>query len=126
MPPLGGAMPPGPTGPGTMAPQSNGLRARGMILMGLGLQTMEKAIGLLGTTTPEGQAALKALTALSKVFGKAPKDMGMQEVKLLGEQAGGPPSPQNPAAFGQAIRGKLGGMGMAPPAAPPAAAPPAA
>src|SRR5262245_52723410 len=109
-PPGGMAPPGGPTGPATMGPQSNGLRARGMILMSLGLQTMEKAVSMLGVQTDEGRAALKALNALSKVFGKAPKDMGAAEVKMLGEQVGGAPTPQNPQAFAQAMKSKLGGM----------------
>lgn len=83
----------GPTAPATVAPDSAGMRMRGMVLVTMALNVMDKAAGLLGSQTPEGQALMAALVKLRKTFGGASQDLQRSEVKLLGERAGPLSSP---------------------------------
>lgn len=86
---------PGPTAPATVSVQNQGnlLRARGIV--GMAMTFLDQALGLASSKTAEGQAIMKALQALSKNFGPAPKDFGPQELKLAASrmnplQGGGP------------------------------------
>lgn len=96
---------------------------RGMVLVPMALQLLDKAAGLLGSATPEGQALMSALVKLRKTFGGASHDLQRAETKLLSERAGpiSNPNPQQGAALQSALKQKLGGMGMGAPAPPPAA-----
>ena len=85
------------------------------------IKNLEKCIGMLGSGTEEGQAALKALVLLSKHFGQASGDLTRQEIKLSGEQAAPVATPQNPQAFQQMIRQMNAGRGIG--GGPPAGAP---
>jgi len=109
-----GPMPPqpsGPTGPATTPPQNAGMRQRGFVLVGgIVVKLLEESIKLLGSTTPEGRAALKALATLAPVFGAASGDLGMAQMKLLTERAA-PVSTPSPGTQ-DAIRQRLGGMGL--------------
>lgn len=107
--------PPGPTGPATVAPQSNGLTMRGRILVAKAiLPAMTQALSLLGATSPEGETLIKAMGLLSKSFGDASSDLGHQEIKMLASQAPAVSQPtlQNMEAFQQAIQQKLGALGL--------------
>ncbi len=122
----GGAPPPGvqgPTAPATVAPDSAGMRMRGMVQVTMALNMLDKAAGLLGSQTPEGQSLMAALVKLRKTFGGASQDLQRSEVKLLGERTSpiSPPNPQQGAALQQALKSKLGGMGMGAPPQPAAA-----
>jgi hypothetical protein len=102
---------------------------RGQILATPVIKALTEMLKLLGAETEEGRDVLRALSVLTKRFGKASEDLTRQEVKLLGERAAPvqAPGPQNMQAFQQMIKSRLGGM--APPGAPPtepAAPPPAA
>ena len=94
---------------------------RGMVQVAMHLNGLDKAAGLLGSQTPEGQALMAALVKLRKVFGGASHDLQRSEVKLMGERASpiSTPNPQQGAALQAALKQKLGGLGMgqAPPAA---------
>ena len=116
--------PTGPTAPATVAPDSAGMRMRGMVQVTMGLNLLDKALGLLGTNTPEGQALASALVKLRKTFGGAAHDLQRSEAKLLGERTSpiSSPNPQQGQALQQMLKSKLGGMGMGAPAQPPAAA----
>lgn len=118
--PAGGPSPAaqGPTAPATVAPDSAGMRMRGMVQVTMALNVLDKALGLLGTQTPEGQALASALVKLRKTFGGASQDLQRSEVKLMGERAGPitTPTPQQGAALQSALKQQLGkvGMGAAP------------
>ena len=64
-------VPPGSTAPATMAPDSQGLRMRGTILVTPAIKLLEKALALVGSQTPDGQALIKAIGLLGKAFGTA-------------------------------------------------------
>lgn len=90
---------PGPTAPAGVATDNQGARMSGMVMAGVAVKALERAVALVGATTEEGQAILKALTGLSKVIGQPNTDVTRQEVKLLdtsapamsGASGGGPP-----------------------------------
>lgn len=123
-------MPPGSTGPATVRPDNQGMSTRGHAIVGLAVKLLEQAVPLLGVTGPEGQDVVKALGALGKRFGPGNGDLSRQEMKLMQERANPMGTPQNPQAMQQAIRSKLGAMGVggggAPGGAPPEQAAPAA
>lgn len=106
--------PPGPTGPATMAPNRQGQRLQGMIAANIGLVMLDKALGMVGSTSDEGQALLKAIQALSKIF-SAPRshDLSNAEMKLMGAKQGpmAPPA-QGGMAPGMAARDRLAALGM--------------
>lgn len=117
----------GPTAPATTAPQNQGLRARGLILATITTRILTEVVRLLGATSEEGRDALKALAILAKRFGDSSGDLTRQEVKLMGDRAGGvsQPTPQQAALFKQMVQQRIGGMGLGASAAPgPPAAPP--
>jgi hypothetical protein len=97
---------------------------RGMVQVSIALNMLDKALGLLGTQSPEGQTLAKNLVSLRKTFGGASGDLQRQDVKML-EQNVSPvstPSAGQGQALAQALKAKLGSMGMGGGAAPPAAA----
>ena len=107
-PPPSAATPPGPTGPASVAPNRGANRMRGMVQANIALEMLDKAMGLMGSASEEGQALMKALISLRKVFGTASGDLSQAEVKMLGAKA--PPinaAPQDPR---QAAQGKLASM----------------
>lgn len=108
------AMPMGPTAPATVAPDSQGMRMRGMVLLSVMLNGLDKVVGLLGSKSEEGQAVMKALLSLRKITGSAPGDLSRQEVKMMGEQVGPmqAPTPQQGGAWQSMVKSKLAGMGM--------------
>ena len=63
----------------------------GMVMAGVAVKALERAVGLVGATSEEGQAILKALTGLAKLFPQPNTDVTRQEVKLL--DAGAPAVP---------------------------------
>lgn len=106
-PPMGG-----PTAPATVQPGNDGMRTSGVVLMALAMRVIEQAIPKLGAASPEGTAALKALTALAGSFGKPSSGaLSQSEVKLLGERAAPVSAPGGPD-MQEAIRSRLGSMGM--------------
>jgi hypothetical protein len=114
-------MPPGPTAPAAVAPQSAGLASRRPILADLALKLLTEASRLGDIKDAEGQAILKALTVLSKAFGKPSGDLSRAETKMLGERA---PmvSPANPSAFMAQMQQQAQGRVGAPPSPTPAPA----
>lgn len=129
---MGGPMmggPAGPTGPAAVPPVSNGMRERGFVDVDIAMKTLTQALTKIGPETPEGQAIVSALKALGAKFGQASGDLTRQEVKVLGEAV--PPTSQMPQpaemkAFQDALRSKLGGMGLPGSTKPPASMPPGA
>lgn len=113
-PPPGAAspMPPGSTGPATVRPDNQGFNMEGHALVGLAVKLLEKAVPKLGSAGPEAQDVLKALTALGKRFGPGNEDLSRAEMKLMAERANPMGTPQNPQGMQQAIRSKLGAMGV--------------
>src|SRR5262245_30396280 len=79
--------PPGPTGQAAMAPNRQGQRLQGMVVANIGLTMLDRALGMIGSQSDEGQALLKAIQALSKIF-QAPRgqDLSQSEMKLMGAQ----------------------------------------
>lgn len=66
MPP---APPPGPNGSPMAQPSPNdGARQMGMVQVETAMQMLERALPVLGSNTPEGKAALQALSGLSRIF----------------------------------------------------------
>ncbi len=120
------ARPGGPTAPATVAPSSRGLRMRGMILATPVMKAMTEMVRLLGAESKEGGEVLKALSIMSRAFGRASGDLERAEVKLLGERAGGmtQPGPEQMRAFQQMGRDRLGRMGLAGATPPPIPPPP--
>jgi hypothetical protein len=116
-------MAPGNTAPATVAPNSTGMQIRGRVQAFIAMKMLEGAIQLLGSTSDEGQAALKALTILSKTFGKASGDITRQEVKLIGERTSpvDMPGPEQIGAFQSQIRANNADKGLG---APSSSAPP--
>lgn len=49
---------------------NNGARQMGMVQVETAMQMLERALPVLGSNTPEGQAALTALKALSSKFSR--------------------------------------------------------
>lgn len=98
-----------------MAPNRQGMRIRGMVTANMGLKQLDMALALLGSSSEEGQAILKALSALSKIF-SAPRspDFGNAEMKLMGARQGAMgPSPQpGGMAPGMAVQNRLRSLGM--------------
>jgi len=123
-------VPPGPTGPATMRPQSGGMKEAGYPFVALGLKFLEMGLGHFGSTTPEGLAIVTALKSLAPKFGQPTGDLTKQSMKLAASRVNpmGTPGPDNAAAMQEAMRQKLkmGGVGGAAPAPAPAAAPDAA
>lgn len=88
---------------------------RGMVQVTMHLNGLEQAVALLGgTKTPEGQALMGAILKLRKTFGNASGDLQRSELKLMGDRVPpvSSPNPQQGAALQQALKQKLGGMGM--------------
>ena len=81
---------------------------RGIVLATMGLEVMDKAMAMLGSASEEGQALMKALVGLRKVFGTASGDLSQAEVKMLGAKA--PPVNQPPQDPRAAAQGKLASM----------------
>lgn len=117
------ATPPGPTGPATMAPNKMAMRLRGMVMANLGLDALDKALGLLGSQSEEGQAILKAITPLSKMFSASrSQDLNQAELKLMGARQGpmgGPQMGGGPPGFAGPARNRLAALGMMGGGAPP-------
>ena len=81
---------------------------RGMVQANIALEMLDKAMGLMGSASEEGQALMKALISLRKVFGTATGDLSQAEVKMLGAKA--PPVNQPPQDPRAAAQGKLASM----------------
>ena len=81
------------------------------------IKTLEMALGTFGSTSEEGKAVMKAVSALAKAFGKhedETKELMPAEIKQLMQGLAGPGSPPGPPAGG------------APPPPPPPGGPPQA
>jgi hypothetical protein len=104
----------GPTAPATVAPQSNGMRMRGMVKAAQGIRALSEALGLIGAASPEGQVLAQALGRLGKTFGDSSGDLTQAEAKLGVERAApvSQPSPAQGQQFQQAIKARLAGAGM--------------
>ena len=62
---------PGPSAAPMSTPQEpEGQKQGGMVQIAMALELMQQALPQIGSHTPEGQSILKALTQLSKHFGK--------------------------------------------------------
>lgn len=105
--------PPGSTAPATVAPNSEGLKMRGAILVTPALKMLERALGFVGSQTPEGQALVKAIASLGKAFGSASGDLTRAEMKL-GTETAAPMTAPNAQAIG-ALQQKMGIGGGAQP-----------
>ena len=65
------APPPGPNGaPMTQPSPNDGARQMGMVQVETALQMLEQALPQLGSNTPEGEACLKAMGILAKVYNR--------------------------------------------------------
>ena len=91
-------VPAGATGPATTTPQPMGMQARAHPLVDVAMKPLREALRLVEPGSKEDKAILKALNALSAVFGAASPDLGRAEMKMLGEKAS-TATPANPAAF---------------------------
>jgi len=112
-------VPPGSTAPATMAPDSQGLRMRGTILVTPAIKLLEKALALVGSQSPDGQALVKAIGMLGKAFGTASPDLSRAEMKLAGETAS-PVTQPNSQAVAQRLKAmNIGGGAPAAPQASP-------
>ena len=111
-------VPPGSTAPATMAPDSQGLRMRGTILVTPAIKLLEKALALVGSQSPDGQALVKAIGMLGKAFGTASPDLSRAELKLAGETAS-PVTPPNSQAVAQRLKAMNIGGAPAPASPPP-------
>lgn len=114
---MGGPTPPGPTGPGTVAPNQMAQKLRGYIWANMGMEAFDKAIGMFGSKSEEGQAVMKALLSLRKVF-SAPTQgkLAGPELKLMAAQqggmGGGGPMPMPGAGAKGRLQSLFGGGGM--------------
>lgn len=100
-------VPPGPTGPATVAPDQAGQRQQGFILATIGLSLLERAAGMLGgSMNPDGAELLSLVLKGRKRFGSAAPDLQRQEVKMLGDQVAPvpQPTPMQGQQFQDAIR----------------------
>lgn len=98
-PPTGGApTPAGPTGPATTTPQPSGMEMQASMYIDAAMNMIKKAIGVLDPKSPMAQSALKAMTLLTKDFGKPSPDLSRASMKLVSESMPGI-NPTNPAAF---------------------------
>jgi len=100
-------VPPGPTGPATVAPDMAGSRQQAFIMANIGLSMLERAAGLMGGSMSEdGAELLQIVLKGRKRFGSAAPDLQRQEVKMLGDQVAPvqQPTPQQGQQFQQAIR----------------------
>jgi hypothetical protein len=109
--------PPGPAGAPMAQPTPNdGARQMGMVQVETAMQMLEKALPVLGSNTPEGQAALKALSTLSSKFQRqqAQELVPAQIAELARSQQQSPLAQlmQQPGAGG-APQGAQTGMPMA-------------
>jgi hypothetical protein len=80
------------------------------------IKTLEMALGTFGSTSEEGKAVMKAISALAKAFGKhedESKELMPAEIKQLMAGLAGPGAPPGPPAGG-----------APPPGGPPPGAPP--
>lgn len=105
-PPPGGAPPAAPSASPMMTPKRPGGAIEGAkVDCLLAQKKLEQALGVYGGNSPEGQAILKAITALTKAFGKTEGDtenLMPAEIKqlMMGMQgapgAAGPPGAGGP------------------------------
>lgn len=121
---------PGPTASPMASPQvPTGQREAAMATIGTCLDQMELVLPKLGAETDEGQAVMKALGALSKVFGEhrarmkelAPAQLMQLMQKLPGQMPGGPHPPGAPMPGGPQVAAHPPGlppMGGPPPSPP--------
>jgi len=106
--PMGGA-PMGSTAPAAGRPDMGGMQMRGTIMARLAMKALEQSVSLLGADTPNGQAVLKALSALAAKFPSEPDpSLTAQEVKLLTARANPAPTSPMQAADGALSRMNLG------------------
>lgn len=112
------AAPQGATAPATVAPDSAGMKMRGMVKVTMMLKMADEAIGLLGSQTKEGQELMQAVIKLRKTFGNASGDLQRSEMKLMNERAPqvDSPNPQQGAAMAAKLKQQSMGMGSPAPA----------
>lgn len=100
--------------------QNAGSRQMGIVQVETAMQMLERALPVLGSNTPEGKAALKALSGLSSHFNR-------QEAKdLVPAQIAEMARAQRASPQAQALAGGGAPQGGPPPVAPPGAPPPGA
>lgn len=97
---------------------NDGARQMGMVNVESAIQMLEQALPTLGSNSPEGAAVLKAMSALSKLFGKP------QTQELIPAQLMELVRAQGATPIAQLMGG--GGAAAVPPGAQPAPAPMAA
>jgi hypothetical protein len=84
----------------------------------LAQKKLEQALGVYGGSSPEGQAILKAITALTKAFGKAegdteslmPAELKQMMMGMQGAPGGGAPGGPPGGAPGGAPKPMMPGM----------------
>jgi hypothetical protein len=114
-PPPAGGVPPGPTGPATMAPVASGRNQQALIQANIGLSMLERAAGLFGgTASDDGREILSAVLKLRKRFGASAPDLNRQEVKMLGEKVAPvqQPTPQQGQQWQAAIKARQAQQGL--------------
>lgn len=98
---------PGPMAAPMSTPQEpEGQRQGGMVQVSMALEIMSQALPQIGAHTEEGQAVLKALTSLSKLFGQ-PKQKELIPAEVA-QMVGAMPSM---GGGGPDLKAMMGGQG---------------